>query len=220
MAERHDQKTLADRLRLWAVALLFLCAAIVSRAAEPEDGGSPVCVALRTNLLCDAAGVPDVGAECLFKGANVSVVGHWMYAWWGSPRHHHLWRIYGGDIGARYWFGDKPLTGHHVGSYVGMLTFDFQFGGKGWIAGRPGHSIWDRLMLNAGIEYGYSLPIARSLSLDFSLGLGYMGGTMEKYVVKDGVNTWDSTVKKTWIGPSKVEVTLVWLIGAQKGGRR
>lgn len=220
VTNRPIQLMLRRFLRSWVVMAMLLCLSPVCvRASEPAPSASPLCLGLRTNMLSDALGVPDIGAEC-YVGSNVSVTGHWMYAWWGAPRHHHLWRIYGGDLGARYWLSDRPLTGHHVGAYVGILTFDFQFGGKGYMAGRPGGSIWNRLWLNAGVEYGYSLPIARSLNIDFTLGLGYMGGTMEKYVVKDGVNTWDSTVKKTWIGPTKAEVTLVWFIGPQKGGRR
>lgn len=208
----------------WVVVAIFMClSATFARGAEPNDKSATPAhrLGLRTNMLSDAMGVPDIGAE-YYVGGNVSVTGHWMYAWWGTPRHHHLWRIYGGDIGARYWLGTrgKPLTGHHIGIYAGMLTFDFQFGGKGYMAGRPGHSIWDRLWINAGVEYGYALPITRCLNIDFAIGVGYMGGKMEKYTPKNGVNTWEATVKKSWIGPTKAEVTLVWLIDWGKGDRR
>ena len=42
-----------------------------------------------------------------------------MYAWWNNNHHHNYWRIYGGGISLRKWFGKaskvKPLQGHHLG---------------------------------------------------------------------------------------------------------
>lgn len=141
-----------------------------------------------------------------------------MYAWWGSPQQHRLWRIYGGDLTLHYRFGNRaksnPFAGHYLGLYAGIFTFDFQLGGNGYMGGNPGGNLWTRFMLNAGVEYGYSLPISRRLNLDFTLGIGYIGGYMEKYKAKDNLNIWDAKVRKTWVGPSKVEVSLVWLIGS------
>lgn len=98
----------------------------------------PFYMAVKTNMLYDALLVPNIGVEfCL--GKNWSVAGNWMYAWWKSDRKHNYWRIYGGDLEVRRWFGrkasEKPLTGHHVGLYGQIVTYDFELGGKGYLGG-------------------------------------------------------------------------------------
>lgn len=98
---------------------------------------------------------------------------------------HRYWRIYGGDIAVRKWFGkkanEKPLTGHHVGVYGQAFTYDFEWGGKGYMGGEPGGTLWDKTNYAAGVEYGYSLPVANRLNIDFTLGVGYWGGKYYEY---------------------------------------
>lgn len=176
----------------------------------------PFYMDLSTNLLYDALLLPNISAE-FYLGKNWSVVADWMYGWWDRDRTHFYWRAYGGDLGVRYWFGkkakEKPLTGHHIGLYGGVVTYDFEFGGKGYMGGRPSHNLWDRCNYLAGIEYGYSLPIARRLNLDFTIGLGYMGGKVIEYKPQDNHYVWEKTKRLHWFGPTKAEISLVWLIG-------
>lgn len=185
-------------------------------------------MAAKTNMLFDAALVPNLGAE-FYLGKNISLYCEWMYAWWDNNPHHRYWRIYGGDLGLRWWFGrkanEKPLTGHHLGIYGGILTFDFEIGDTGYLGGKPGGTLWDRWLLNTGIEYGYSLPIAKRLNIDFSIGLGYMGGNYIKYYPFDNDYYFDKEYKMQYFGPTKAEISLVWLIGkgntnSKKGGDR
>lgn len=187
----------------------------------------PFYMGLKTNLLYDALALPNIGAE-FYLGKNISIVGNWLYGWWNKDNRHRYWRAYGGDLALRWWFGrqahEKPLTGHHVGIYGGVVTYDFEFGGKGWMGGIPGHTLWQRCNRFAGIEYGYSLPVARRLNIDFTVGFGYFGGKYIKYVPRDNQYEWKSTHNLTWFGPTKAEVSLVWLIGCnnynRKGGAR
>ena len=98
---------------------------------------------LKTNLVYDALLVPNIGVEfALGKGWTLG--GNWMYGWWKNDRRHRYWRVYGGEVGLRKYFGqrasDKPLTGHHVGVYGQLLTYDFEFGGAViWVAVPEGH---------------------------------------------------------------------------------
>lgn len=187
----------------------------------------PFYMDLKTNLLFDALAVPNIGAE-FYLGKNLSVVGNWNYGWWDTDRTHRYWRIYGGDIGFRWWFGrkahEKPLTGHHVGLYGGVVTYDFEFGGKGYMGGLPDRDLWVRCNYYYGVEYGYSLPVARRLNIDFTLGLGYLGGKYLEYVPEGRCYVWQATKYRNWYGPTKAEISLVWLIGRgntnqRKGGR-
>lgn len=190
---------------------------------------SPFCMAVKTNLLYDALLVPHVGVEfCLGKGFSVG--GNWMYAWWSRNKRHRYWRIYGGELAVRKYFGrpegGSPLTGHHLGIYGQVFTYDFETGGKGYMGGKPGGTLWDKMNYGAGLEYGYSLPVARRLNLDFVVGLGYWGGTYYEYLPLDDCYVWQRTKQRHWVGPTKVELSLVWLLGSEncnskkKGGKR
>ena len=179
-------------------------------------------MSLKNNMLYDAVLVPNIGVE-FHIGKGWSVGGTWMYAWWKNGNRHHYWRIYGGELGIRKYFGrqasEKPLTGHHLGLYGQVLTYDFEFGGTGYMAGVPGGTLFDKANYAAGIEYGYSLPISRKLNIDFSLGVGYMGGLYYEYRPIDGCDVWQSTRQGRWFGPTKAEISLIWLIGSGTTGK-
>lgn len=174
----------------------------------PEAQKKPWYAGIRTNMLYDALLVPNGGLE-IYLGKNWSIDAYWMYAWWKSDRVHNYWRTYGGDVELRKWLGSaakrKPLTGHHIGAYAQIVTYDFELGGRGYLA--------DRWSYAAGVSYGYSLPVAKRLNIDFSIGLGYMGGEYKEYLPQDGHYVWQSTKRRHWIGPTKAEISLVWLIG-------
>lgn len=185
-----------------------------------QDIRKPFYMAVKTNMLYDLALVPNIGLE-FYLGKNISVAGNWMYSWWKNDRIAWYWRTYGGDLAVRYWFGPdaekKPLSGHHVGVYGQIITYDFETGGRGYLG--------DRWSYAGGIEYGYSLPVARRLNIDFNLGVGYLGGEFKEYLPIDGHYVWQATKKRNYIGPTKLEVSLVWLLGygnhnEGKGGRR
>lgn len=187
-----------------------------------EEHCKPFYMSLKTNLLYDALLLPSAGAE-FYLGKNWSVGINWTYGWWSKDRRHDYWRAYGGDINVRRWFGkkadEKPLTGHHLGLYFGVITYDFEFGGKGYMGGLPHRTLWDRCNYTGGIEYGYSLPIGRRLNLDFTLGIGYLGGKYIVYRPEGNKYIWQKTMRMNWFGPTKAEVSLVWLIGCDNFNR-
>lgn len=206
----------------------WLAAPAFAVLAPEEPKEAPFYWALKTNLLYDAALVPNIGAE-FYLGKNWSAGANWMYAWWKNDASSWYWRIYGGDIYLRKWFGkkaqEKPLTGHHIGIYAQTLTYDFCMGDRGYMGGEPGGNIWDRASFAGGIEYGYSHPISRKLNLDFTIGVGYLGGKYHEYLPIDDCYVWQVTKNRKWFGPTKAEVSLVWLMGKnhenkEKGGRR
>ena len=174
----------------------------------------PFYMAIKSNMLFDAAMTPNAGIE-FYLGAGFSLSANWQYAWWKKDKTAFYWRTYGGDLEARYWFGkkakEKPLTGHHVGLYGQMFTYAFEFGGKGILAPK-----WSWA---AGASYGYSLPIHRLLNIDFVVGAGYHSGIYYEYIPVDGQYVWQATKRRHWLGPTKAEVTLVWLIGCDNYNR-
>lgn len=168
----------------------------------------PFCMAIKTNLLEDIALVPNIGIE-FHLGRGFSVAASWHHAWWKNDSKKQYWRTYGGELAIRKYLGraakEKPLTGHHLGIYGQAFTYDFAFGSKGWLC--------DTWSYAAGIEYGYSVPIHRRLNLDFVIGIGYMQGLYKEYIPQDDCDVWQATKRLQWIGPTKAEISLVWLIG-------
>jgi hypothetical protein len=188
--------------------------------AAAEKVLKPFYMSVKTNMLYDAAIVPNVGVE-FYLGKNFSINGNWMYSWWKSDKVAWYWRTYGGDLAVRYWFGkaanEKPLTGHHVGLYGQIVTYDFEVGGRGYLG--------DRWSYGAGAEYGYSLPVKPRLNIDFNIGVGYLGGEYKEYLPIDGHYVWQVTKRRHWFGPTKAEISLTWLLGRGnenkgKGGKR
>lgn len=208
--------------------LLFLCCfggwnCYGSNGGDAIRSPKPFRPVFKTNLLYDAVLVPNLGLE-FYLDKGWSVGGNWMYAWWKNDRRNRYWRVYGGEIEVRKYLGRRaeaePLTGHHLGLYGQVLTYDFENGGYGYIGGRPGGSLWEKANYGAGIGYGYSLPISGKLNLDFSLGIGYLGGIYYKYSPMDGHYVWKETRQRHWFGPTKAEAALVWFLWRDRGGRK
>lgn len=205
-------------------------------AAEPKpepvvEEKKPFYMALKNNMLYDLAAIPNIGAE-FYLGKNFSAVANWGYAWWGGTRKDIYWRYYGGDLAVRWWFGKaskvKPLQGHHVGVYGQVMTYDFEWGKKGIMGGDPGENIFGRSNQSIGLEYGYSVPVARRLNIDFTLGVGYHWGIFHEYMPIDGHYVWQMTKRRRFLGPTKLEISLSWLLGRgnynddfkKRGGKR
>ena len=174
-----------------------------------ESQAPPVAsyLALKSNLLYDALLVPNLSLEASI-GSGWTLGAGGMFAWWSKDAKHRYWRIYGGDLEIRKYFGalskSKPLQGHHLGIYGDFLTYDFEFGAKGYQS---------KATYAAGIRYGYSHPIGKRLNLDFALGIGYLHSNYKTYVPKDGCYVYQETKKRKWLGPTQAEISLVWLLG-------
>ena len=183
----------------------------------------PLYMAVKTDMLRDALLTPNIGVE-FYLGKMWSIGADWHYAWWRNDSRHRYWRNYGGDLYMRRWWGskaeDKPLTGHHIGAYCQVFTYDIEWGGRGYMGGKPGGNIFDRANYAFGLEYGYSLPIARHFNIDFTLGVGYWGGKHLEYVPQDGCYVWEKTKQRHYFGPTRLEISLVWLLGHGNFNRR
>ena len=186
-----------------------------------ESQAPPVAsyFALKSNLLYDALLVPNLSLEASI-GSGWTLGAGGMFAWWSKDAKHRYWRIYGGGLEIRKYFGtlskSKPLQGHHLGIYGDFLTYDFEFGAKGYQS---------KATYAAGIKYGYSHPIAKRLNLDFALGIGYLHSNYKTYVPRDGCYVYQETKKRKWLGPTQAEISLVWLLGKgntnkKKGGKK
>lgn len=168
----------------------------------------------RTNLVYDLAMVPNLGLE-FHLGKRFSLGVNYAHAWWANDAAHRYWRIYGGDVVFRKYFGGNEnwsaLSGHHLGAYGQCYSYDFELGKKGQLS---------EMTYGGGLEYGYTLPLSRCMSLDFSLGCAYLTGEYKVYEPEDECYVWKETRQRHYIGPKKAEISFVWLFGNRKGGAR
>lgn len=200
-----------------------LSSLVVSHRQEPqikrEKRSAPVrerdfVIAFRSNLLYDLALVPNIGVEFhLGKGWSLGL--DYNHAWWNLPGKNYYWRILGGGLDFRKYFGkitsSRPLSGHHIGLYAQAFTYDIELGGRGQISD---------LTYSGGLEYGYSLPLGDNFNIDFGAGFGFAGGEYKVYDPEDGCYVWKETRQRYYYGPTKGEISLVWIIGHKKGGKR
>ena len=116
-----------------------------------QVGATPSCkpfyMAIKNNMIYDLAAVPNLGVE-FYLGKNFSISANYMHAWWKKEEKSFYWRYYGADASIRWWFGKptriKPLQGHHIGLNYQILTYDFQLGKTGIMAGMPNGNLVDR----------------------------------------------------------------------------
>ena len=200
--------------RLALALALLLSVVVVSRG---QTVPSPYCIALRSNLVYDAALVPNIGVEVpVYKGLSFS--GDWNFAWWKIPARNVFYQTYGGYAGLRYHFGslaqEHPLLGHFVGVSGIGLSYDFEFGGRGFQC--------DGWNFGVQAEYGYTLPLKDGKwAFAFSAGIGYLRLKYNEYLPEDTHFVWQDGAARNWFGPTRLEVSIFRVIefNGRDGGR-
>lgn len=165
--------------------------------AKPQPQASPYRFALRANLLRWATLTPDLGAEWrISRDWGVLVNGSWTsWSWDNKNRRYALWEV---APEVRYYIGKEKR------GYLGAMYKAGSFNYKLSDTGRQGD------IMGGGITGGYVLRLNNSLSMDFSLGLGYIHADCNKYTVIDGVRVKQGSETKNWWGPVSAGVTLAW----------
>lgn len=173
-------------------------------------------MALKTNLLSDAALMPSLEAEYLIN-EHWSVAAHGAVAWWSRDAAHKYYQIATIYPEARWWFKTrKPWHGHYLGVFAGGSWYDLENGGRGY-KGEAGF---------VGLSYGYMFPIARRLSIEAGIGAGYMYTGYEEYLpvpYMGGTHyVYQQTSRMNYFGPLKLKLALVWRLWEKdrKGGVR
>lgn len=214
---------------------------ISSLASMPQETFSlfdtyrPV-VAVKSNLLFDAALAPNVEVELPLGDSRWSVMGEVWFPWWrlgvnpagydnpyyvaGQRPTRHAYELLLIGAEARYWLlprcpASRPaLSGLFIGIYGAGGKYDLGYDSKG----DQGE------FTSLGLSVGYSWPLARHWNLEASLGGGYVGGPTIHYQ-----NEFDDTHHiyryqnhLRYLGPTKAKLSLVYLFGksSQKGGER
>lgn len=175
--------------------------------------------ALKTNLLYDAMTALNIEIEVPI-GQRWSVAGEYIFPWWLSDSKQHSLQSLSGYIEGRYWFGNRtyrrPLTGWFAGVYAGGGCYDVEWDRKGYQG---------EFCIPIALSGGYAHSIGRNLSMEYSLGIGYMRTSYREYapeICSDGVQRLIKQGSDTfnWVGPTRIKVSFVWMINSNKRSER
>lgn len=181
---------------------------------EPQPQPRPL-FALKTNLLYDALTALNIEIEVPI-GPRWSIAGEYIFPWWLSNSKQRCLQSLSGYLEGRYWFGDRTerrqLTGWFMGLYTGGGNYDVEWNDKGYQG---------EFCVPVGLSAGYAHVIGRNLSMEYSIGVGYMRTNYRRYhpqTCADGELRLVREMKGTynWVGPTKIKVSLVWLINGKK----
>ncbi|MEF9950495.1 MAG: DUF3575 domain-containing protein [Mucinivorans sp.] len=157
---------------------------------------------LKANVAMMALLAPNAEAE-YFVADKWSIVADFQMAWWDHAAHHRYYRFMIAGPEARYWFASKKrFQGHFVGVYAMVGLFEFMF--------KPDFGIQSDFCWSAGFTYGYQLPATKWLTLEFSLGLGYLTADYRQYYHDVDCYVYEQTQRLTYFGPTKLKISLVF----------
>ena len=173
--------------------------------------------ALKTNLLYDLVAAPNIEVEVpLGRRARWTVMGEFWSPWFRWKKLDYAYQIQGGGVELRHWFAPKGeagrpfLTGHFLGLYGAGARYDLEYD----TTGDQGD------VFSGGLTYGYSMPIGRHWNLEMSVSGGVIAGQRRHYSAEFESThlIYKYTKNLFYAGPTKLKVSLVWIIG-KKGGR-
>lgn len=181
-------------------------------------------IAVKSNLLYDAAMTPNVEVERWFgKDDAWSVMAEWNFPWWQWHRKERVYEVNEFGLELRRWLGGRgkynplavggvdeyrPLVGHFLGLYAAGGYYDLEWR----YHGEQGD------IYSAGLTYGYAMRLARHWNMEFSLSVGYLYSPYTHFEAENGDDILFAKYRKhfNYVGPTKLKVSLVWLIGKTK----
>ena len=172
--------------------------------AGREKIRKPLKFNIKTNMLYDVVGFPTLEIEIPI-GYRWSFNFEGSLAWWSSYKKNNFYQLDLLSPEVRWWFGQKDRWhGHYIGAFGMVGLYDLEWkGGRGYQG-----EYW-----SAGLSYGYMFPIARRLSLEAGIGLGFLQTGYEEYLPQDGHYVYQQTSRTDYFGPVKLKLGLVWRIG-------
>ncbi len=170
--------------------------------------------AVKTNLLFDAMSLVNIEIEIPIRD-RWSLAAEWIFPWWGNDTSDNAVQLLNGNLEAKYWLGDRAgcsvLTGWYAGVYTGGGLYDFRRDSKGYIG---------EFFIAAGVSGGYAHTINKSgnLRMEYSVGVGFLQTDYRYYIGEVNNMYWvrQYNGKYTWIGPTRVKVSLSWLLNSKK----
>ena len=181
-------------------------------AAGLTSGISAQKVALKSNLLYDAALSPNLGIEVgLAPKWTLDVSGQGNF-WTVND---HKWKHWLIQPEARYWFC-RRFAGHFLGLHalggqynVGNIDLPVNFLGTDF------HNLKDKRYqgwgVGAGIAYGYAWPVHPHWNIEAEIGIGWIYTRFDSYPCAECGSKISNNRPHNYVGPTKAAVNIVYL---------
>jgi hypothetical protein len=190
-------------MKIKALPLVALLCLLNAPGVHSQD------VALKTNVLYDAALSPNLGIEFgMAPKWSFDLSGN-VNAW--TLSHGHRWKHWLAQPEARYWFCERFaghfLAMHLLGGQYNIGGYNFTMLGtklesayryQGWFAG-------------AGIGYGYSWALSKHWNIEAEIAVGYAYTRYDKYECANCGKKVDDDHPHNYVGPTKAALNLVYV---------
>lgn len=185
--------------------LFLLLGCVVSAQAQ---------VAVKTNLLYDAALSANIGAEIAVAPKwSVELSGN-INAWTLSDG--MRWKHWLVQPEARYWLCDR-FSGHFFGAHI--LGGQYNVGGIRHLSGNFLGFHLDQLadkryqgwFTGAGIAYGYTWILSEHWSLEAEIGIGYVYTRYDVYPCSVCGTKIEANKSRNYFGPTKAALNLIYV---------
>jgi hypothetical protein len=204
--------------RIVFTTIYIICVGIPVSAQNVDNSSDATKIALKTNMLFDAAITPNLEVEtCIGKKKRMSIMAEIWFPWYKTSNNKKAYEVNMAGVETRYWMKQqdvsRPLLGHFVGLYAAVGKYDLESDAKG----NQGE------FYSAGITYGWTHKLSRKLNIELSVSAGIADGPYKHYEAKYEYQHLIYQYSKHWtyIGPTKAKVSLVWLLGkSKKGGNK
>ena len=194
-------------------------------------------LALKSNLLFDAALTPNVEVEVPFgRGRRWSIMVEDWFPWFrfshnekgdASPYYRsdqrptrHSYQVWTLGAELRYWLAPRCsaarplLSGTFLGIYGAGGKYDVEHRSEGY----------QGEFTSFGLTIGHSWALSRHWNLELSVSGGYVGGPQRHYEAEfdDARLIFRNKDHLRYVGPTKLKLSLAWIIGskAKKGGEQ
>lgn len=173
-------------------------------------------VAVKSNLIYDLVVAPNIELEVpIGKRGRWSVMAEYCNPWWRWNRKSYSYEVQTAGCELRRWFkprcdGGRPLLcGHFIGGYGSWAKYDLEnrdVGDQGDV-------------VSVGLTYGYAWPVGRRWNMEFSVSGGALWGERRHYNAEFESThlIYKYTKNLFYAGPTKLKLSLVWLLGGKSG---
>lgn len=193
---RTNYRITVERIKRTGLTLLFLI--FLFPSIKSQD------IAVKSNFLYDITTTLNLGIE-------IGLAPKWTldipvnYNPWEFSKDRKLkhWLV---QPEARYWFCER-FMGHFVGLHAMAGGYNV---GALKVFGLDDHR-YEGYLFGGGISYGYQWILSKRLSIEATVGVGYVHLDHSKYpCTACAEKIGDYT--KNWIGPTKVGLSLIYII--------
>ena len=181
------------------LTILFVVIGIFASAQE---------IAIKTNLLYDAATTPNLALEIGVAPKQTIQLMYGLNPWkFGDNKQLRHWTI---SPEYRWWFCHQ-----FSGSFIGVHALGGQFNISGV---KLPFGIWPALkdnryqgwLVGGGVTYGYQWVISKHFNIEAMIGVGYLRINYKKFVCAECGEELKHK-SKNYVGPTKAGISLVYL---------